>query len=217
LLIELGRVDFSAIGTPTIPAILSLVTGEAAAVVMTVALLVLLGVAALVDPRMRQRPRLLVGACGLGLAVALGWLVTTLAVRQMAATRVESLTFVAPAGRALLQFMTLSFRDASFGMAALIGTVLASFAVALWKRELRWEAFDDPIEMRRHFMGATLMGLGGVLAHGCTVGQGITAASALAVTAPVFIAAAVAGAYVGLKSLIEGRSLWRMGFSTRQD
>jgi uncharacterized membrane protein YedE/YeeE len=113
--------------------------------------------------------------------------------------------------------MTMSLRDAGFGMAALLGAGLASFAVAAAKRELRWEAFDDAREMRRHLAGAALMGVGGVLAHGCTVGQGLTAASALAVTAPVFIASVLIGAQAGLKFLIEGVSLWRLGFSPRAD
>jgi hypothetical protein len=57
------------------------------------------------------------------------------------------------------------------------------------------------------------MGLGGVLAQGCTIGQGLSAASTLSVTAPVFIVSLLAGAKLGLLHLIEGRSLWRIGRS----
>ena len=125
--------------------------------------------------------------------------------------RPESLSFVAPVGRALLQFMVDPFRNAGFGVAASVSAFSASFAVALWRREFRWEAFDDALEMRRHLFGATLMGIGGVLAHGCTIGQGLTAASTLALSAPIFIIAVLAGAKVGLTYLIEGRAMWRLG------
>ena len=166
---------------------------------------------------MRKRPRLLAGALLVGLAVAGGWIATTLAVARLDASRVESLSFVAPSGRALLQFMSAPFRDVGFSLAALVGVIAASFAVAARRGELRWEAFDDPREMRRCLAGAALMGIGGVLAHGCTVGQGLTAASALAVTAPLFTLSVLIGAQAGLKMLIEGTALWRLGFSPRAE
>jgi uncharacterized membrane protein YedE/YeeE len=61
--------------------------------------------------------------------------------------------------------------------------------------------------MRRHLLGALLMGFGGVLARGCTIGQGLSAASTLALTAPVAIAGMIFGARLGLFYLIEGRSI----------
>jgi hypothetical protein len=63
--------------------------------------------------------------------------------------------------------------------------------------------------MRRHLLGAVLMGLGGVLARGCTIGQGMSAASVLAVSAPLVMIGMVIGARIGLAVLLEGRSLWR--------
>jgi uncharacterized membrane protein YedE/YeeE len=113
--------------------------------------------------------------------------------------------------------MALPFREVNFGVAAVLGAVLASFVVALAKREIRWEAFDDAREMRRHIAGAALMGIGGVLAQGCTIGQGLTAASAFALSAPPFVLGLLFGAQVGLKFLIEGTALWRLGFSPRVD
>lgn len=167
--------------------------------------------AALSDPRLRKRPRLLASAAGLGLAVTLGWIVTSTAVDAMTLDRVESLSFVAPVGRALLQLMIEPFRNIGFGVAALGGVALGSATVAALRREFRWEAFDDPREMRRHILGAVLMGTGGVLAQGCTIGQGLSAASALAISAPIFLLSVVLGARVGLWHLIEGQSLWRLG------
>lgn len=209
-LLGLGTVDLP---HWTVPSLADLSSGSwravvAAAVAAICAALVL---GALLDARMRRRPRLLLGAGGMGLAVVLGWVITAKAVADLALDRPQSLSFVAPVGRALLQFMMEPFRDLGFGVASALGVVAASAAVALWRRELRWEAFDDPVEMRRHLLGAAFMGLGGVLAQGCTIGQGMSALSTLAVSAPLFIVAVLAGAKIGLGHLIEGRSLWRLG------
>ena len=130
---------------------------------------------------------------------------------MLALDRPESLSFVAPVGRALLQLMMEPFRNAGFGVSAAVGAWGASLAIALLRREFRWEAFDDAIEMRRHLLGAALMGIGGVLAQGCTIGQGLTAASTLAVSAPIFVLGVLVGAKFGLKYLIEGRAMWRLG------
>ena len=89
-----------------------------------------------------------------------------------------------------------------------VGSVL----VAMWRGEARWEAFDDQREMRRHLLGAALMGFGGVLARGCTIGQGLSAASALSLSAPIVLVSMVLGARLGLAYLVEGRSVlfsWR--------
>lgn len=182
---------------------------------LTVAVLVLICIGfaslALIDPRLRKRPRLLASAAGVGLAVTLGWATTTRGLEDMTLDRVESLSFVAPVGRALLQLMVEPFRNIGFGVAALAGVVLASGAVAGLRQEFRWEAFDDPREMRRHMLGAMLMGTGGVLAQGCTIGQGLSGGSVLAISSPIFLAAVVIGARIGLWHLIEGQSLWRLG------
>lgn len=216
-LLEFGVVDLSVLGRASLDRLVASAVGEEAARVVMLGAFVLLAGIALSDKRLLGRPRLIVSAVMIGLAVAGGWLATSAAVEAMSAPRVESLSFVAPAGRALLQFMAMPFRDANFGMAAITGAILASFVVALAKREVRWEAFDDAREMRRHLAGAALMGVGGVLAHGCTVGQGLTAASALALSAPPFVIGVLFGAQVGLKFLIEGTALWRLGFSPRVD
>lgn len=217
LLLDVGVVDASRLGAASMDRLLATAMGGRTATGVVVAGLLSLAAIAIGDRRLRLRPRLVASAVLVGLAVPGGWLATTLAVADMTATRVESLSFVAPAGRALLQFMALPFRDASFGMSAVLGAAAASFAVAVLRKELRWEAFDDAREMRRHLAGAAMMGVGGVLAQGCTVGQGLTAASAGAVTAPIFVVAVLFGAQAGLKFLIEGTSLWRLGFSPRAD
>ena len=104
--------------------------GAAAVTAVCVALMFV----ALLDTGMRRRLLLLLGAVGMGLAVALGWIITSNAVAGLALDRPQSLSFVAPVGRALLQFMMEPFRELGFGVASALGVVAASAAVALWRR-----------------------------------------------------------------------------------
>ena len=209
-LLDWGVFTFPA-GGPSMLDMLNRLLGRGPSLAVLAGVLAAIVAAALLDRRLRKRPRLLGGSVLLGLAIAFGWLATSRAVDALILDRPESLSFVAPVGRALLQFMMEPFRNAAFGVAAAIGAVVASFLVALWRRELRWEAFDDATEMRRHLFGGALIGIGGVLAQGCTIGQGMSAASTLAISAPIFIASVLVGAKLGLAHLIEGRSLWRIG------
>jgi uncharacterized membrane protein YedE/YeeE len=215
--LRVGMVDLGGYGGATFDRLGASVLGSIGTNLVIV--IGLLGVAAfaLADPRLRRRRRLIAGTVALGAAISLGWLATTKAVVEFEVTRVESLSFVAPVGRLLLQVMAMPFRGVGFGVASVLGVVLASFVVAALRRELRWEAFDDPTEMRRHLVGGALMGVGGVLAQGCTIGQGMSGMSALAVSAPLFMVAMLTGAHAGLKYLIEGTALWRLGFSSRSE
>lgn len=212
-LLSVGNVNFAPYGGSTIDSLVGEVVGTRAARAMLACVLALLIIAPLADRRLRNRRRLLIGSCLMGFAIAAGWFATAVAVDALALDRPESLSFVAPVGRALLQFMMEPFRNIGFGVSAAAGALGASLIIAVWRREFRWEAFDDAIEMRRHLLGAALMGLGGVLAQGCTIGQGLSAASTLAVSAPIFIASVLVGAKLGLAYLIEGRAMWRLGRS----
>lgn len=117
---------------------------------------------------------------------------------------VVSHSFSAPVGESLLYFMTASARAPSFAVGSVMGVILGAFAGSLIKGHFRWEACEDPRELRRQITGAALMGIGAVLALGCTVGQGLSAFSMLAFSAPVTFLAIFAGAALGLRQLIEG-------------
>lgn len=160
---------------------------------------------ALAGGGLRSRSGLLLAGLAVGLAVAGGWLATaTLGADPFAPQRVESLTFVRPLGDALLYAMTFSGATLTFGIGSVFGVVAGAFAGARARREFRWEACDDVRELRRHLIGAFLMGTGGVLAYGCTIGQGLTAASALSLSAPLTIAAIAVGSRIGIAWLVEG-------------
>ena len=210
-ILEFGIIDLAPFGGGSLVGLLRSAAGPTVGTVLLALLPAGVLALAILDRRIKQRPRLLIGSIFMGLSIAVGWFATSRAVDSMLIDRPESLSFVAPMGRALLQFMADPFRNAGFGVAAMFGVLTASFAVAWWRNELRSEAFDDATEMRRHVFGGALMGLGGVLAQGYTIGQGLSAASTLAVTAPLFIASLFVGAKLGLLHLIEGRSLWRLG------
>jgi uncharacterized protein len=143
----------------------------------------------------------------LGFAVTAGWAATVMLVDPFdTPTRPQSLTFVAPVGRALFGLLLNTADHVDFGVATVGGTILGAGLQAWRAGEFRWEAFDDQREMRRHLLGAALMGFGGVCAGGCTFGQGLTAASLLAISAPLAVASMVLGARLGIGLLIGGAS-----------
>ena len=217
ILTGLAPVDLAPLGGPLLSGISARAWPQHASllsVAIPCALAIVLLLAAALDRRLRRRPRLLTAAVALGGAIAAGWAVTGHAIDALETTRLESLSFVAPVGRALLQVMSDSLREVGFGVASVAGVLLGAAVVARAKDDIRWEAFDDAREMRRHLLGAVLMGLGGVLARGCTIGQGMSAASVLAVSAPLVMLGVVIGAKLGLMFLLEGRAMWRMGSST---
>jgi uncharacterized membrane protein YedE/YeeE len=142
---------------------------------------------------------LAVGAC-----VIAGWALTGLAFDEFAARPLQpvSLTYVRPAGDALewLQRFTAG-PVPSFGVASVFGALLGAFAAAKAMGRFRLIGFSDTGDMIRSLSGAALMGVGGVLALGCTVGQAITGVSTLAFGSLLTFAAIVLGGFWGLRLL----------------
>jgi uncharacterized protein len=120
---------------------------------------------------------------------------------------IESLSFVGPLAYTLelLLLWTDKSLHLSFGIASVVGVALGSAAWALWSRSFRWEGFASLADLRNQLIGALLMGFGGVTALGCTVGQGLTGISTLAIGSFIALAGIVAGAVATLKWM-----LWRM-------
>ena len=102
--------------------------------------------------------------------------------------------------------MTSSGNSISFGTGSVVGVLIGSLIGSLIKGHFRWEACDDPRELRRQLLGAFLMGVGAVVAVGCSIGQGLSAFSVLAYSAPITLLCIMAGAAVGLRQLILGFS-----------
>ena len=121
--------------------------------------------------------------------------------------RMESFSFVAPQAYLLelLMFWTDKSKIVTFGIASALGVVAGSAAYALASRTFRVEAFRDASDLLRHISGGILMGFGGVTALGCTVGQGITGFSTLALGSIITFVSIVAGAALTMKY-----EYWRM-------
>ena len=151
------------------------------------------------------KPRMIFWGAVVGLAVVSGWAGSYyVASTGFDPVPVASHSFAAPVGETLLYAMTGSARAPSFAVGSILGVAFGAFVGSLIKGHFRWEACEDPRELRRQILGAALMGAGAVIAMGCTVGQGISAFSLLSYSAPVTFAAIFAGAAFGLRQLIEG-------------
>lgn len=143
-----------------------------------------------------------------GLVILSGWLGTYwVASAGFEAEPIETHAFAAPIGDTIFYTMTASGNTLSFSVGSVVGVVLGAALGSYSKGHFRWEACDDPRELRRQILGAAIMGPGAILAVGCSVGQGISAFSVLAFSAPVAFAAIFLGAALGLKQLITGFSL----------
>ena len=166
-----------------------------------------------------QTDNLLAGL-GLGLIVTAMWWVTgslgfvaehpeTLQETFLATNsgRIEALSFVAPVAHTLdwLLFFSDKNKQLSVGVVAVLGVLLGSCLCALVMKNFRWEGFAGTEDLANHLVGALLMGVGGVTAMGCTIGQGLSGLSTLSLSSFVALAAIMAGAVAGLRYQV-----WRL-------
>ena len=121
--------------------------------------------------------------------------------------RMESFSFVAPAAYTLELLMLWSdkSRVVTFGIAATLGVAAGSFAWSLARRSFRFEGFRDAEDTANHLAGGVLMGFGGVTALGCTIGQGMSGLSTLALGSIITLLAIIGGSVAGLRYQI-----WRV-------
>ncbi|MBK6652271.1 MAG: YeeE/YedE family protein [Betaproteobacteria bacterium] len=113
-------------------------------------------------------------------------------------SRIEALTFTAPMAYALDWLMLFSDKNKmlSWSVVSVGGVISGSTLMALIRKEFRWEGFRDTTDTANHIIGAMLMGVGGVTALGCTVGQGLSGISTLSLSSFVAVAAIIAGAKI---------------------
>jgi len=168
--------------------------------------LVLIG-AMFVGGELAHSPKELFWAAMAGLAIVIGWGGTYwIFTNGFSPIPVESHTYSAPLGDTIFWLMTASGTDMNFGVGSVVGVLTGAFIGSLFKGHFRWEACEDPRELRRQMGGAVLMGFGAVIAFGCSVGQGLSAFSLLYYGAPVAFLGILAGAALGLRQLIAGFS-----------
>jgi hypothetical protein len=139
--------------------------------------------------------------------VAAGWLVTSLAAGNgFVPVQIEAGSFVVPVADTVIQIVSYTGVLPDYGVGLVLGVIAGAAASAFLRRDVRWEACDDARELSRHMVGAALMGVGGVMAMGCTIGQGVSAVSVMAISAPIVVAPIILGARMGLGHLLEGSS-----------
>jgi uncharacterized protein len=227
-IVAVGRVatvDSVAVTLPTgqdLPSLLAHAGGLArgtAALVLGLLVGGALVVFALARPEGRSGDALL-GGLGLGLLVVGVWWVSgrlghlaehpvTLEEVYLATNtqRMESFTFVAPIAYTVDWLILFSDKSKvlTLGIASVFGVVLGSAVVALATRTFRWEGFAGTEDTANHVVGALLMGVGGVTAMGCTIGQGLSGLSTLALGSFIALGGIMAGAVLALRYQV-----WRL-------
>ncbi len=216
--LNLGERGWADQGLSTALARASGMDANSALLAMAALLIAALLVFVFKDRRFRGNGLQVGGAVVLGLIVVAGWYITghlgygenpeTLETVYFATnTRtLESLSFVAPLAYTLelLMLWTDSSLHATFGIASAIGVVAGSATYALAARKFRWEGFASVGDLANQVVGAVLMGFGGVTAMGCTVGQGLSGVSTMAIGSFIAVGGIVIGSVATLRYM-----LWR--------
>lgn len=153
--------------------------------------------------RWRIAPAQLAAGVAVGLLVCAGWFATGyLGADDFHPAPVASLTFVAPLADSLQYAMLSTALMPGFGVALTAGVLAGSLVTSVLTRRFKLEGFASPRHMLRSIAGAALMGGGGALAYGCSIGQGLTGLSTLALPSLIAATGIVAGAWAGLRGPI---------------
>jgi uncharacterized protein len=166
----------------------------------------------------------IIGGVVVGLAVVAGWYITAgplgeawreyamFATDRPARVGIQSFTFVSPIGETLRYVLEpAQLTLITFGVMAVVGVIAGSFLYALFTGGLRFEWFASFQDFVNHALGGLLMGYGGFVAMGCTVGQAITGVSTLALGSFLAFAAIVAGSALTMKVqyyMLDERGFW---------
>ena len=163
----------------------------------------------------RRAPGQIAAGGVIGLLVAAGWFTTGyLGADDFNPAPVGSLTFVAPIADALQYAMLSTGSSLNFGIATVGGVFAGSLATALATGRFRWEGYQSPRHMLRSAGGAALMGAGGVMAFGCSIGQGLTGFSTLALASLIAFSGILVGTALGLRGALRVRPLARVNQSS---
>ena len=117
--------------------------------------------------------------------------------------RMESLSYVAPYAYVIewLTFFSDTSKKVTLGIASVFGLVIGSAIYSIVTKTFHWESFRNAEDTGNHLVGGILMGVGGVTAFGCTIGQGLTGISTLAINSFIAIAGYIVGAILAMKYL----------------
>ncbi len=203
-------------GAQDLPSIMSRATGmkpDLLAVVLGLAIGGAVVLAALYSKRLRDSDLVLGGAAIGGLVVAAWWVSGVLGhVTEHPVTlesvflatnsrRMESLSYVSAVSYTVdyLLFFSDVSNVLTIGIVSAVGMAVGSGIYAASTNTFRWEGFASVSDLRNHLAGGVLMGVGGVTALGCTIGQGLSGVSTLSLTSFIALASMVGGAYATVK------------------
>jgi len=163
----------------------------------------------------RRAPGQIAAGLVVGLLVAAGWFATGyLGADDFNPVPVTSLTFIAPIADSLQYAMLSTGLSLNFGITTVAGVFAGSLITALLTGRFELEGFSSPRHLLRSAGGAALMGAGGAMAFGCSVGQGLTGLSTLALASFVAVAGIFVGTAIGLRGALRVRPLAQMRVSS---
>jgi len=155
---------------------------------------------ALKGRELRQNFDNMLAGISIGLIIPTGWYITgVVGLDDFEPVRLESYTFTGPTADSLMYLQTFSGSTIGFGVAAVFGVILGSFLYVILTGKFRLETFTSRVDMIRHMLGGVLMGFGGVLALGCTIGQGISGMSTLALGSLLTLISIIFGSALTMK------------------
>ena len=171
---------------------------------MTIAVTLVLGIGtvwyAVKDKDFRASGDNILAGITIGVLVVGAWYVTgVIGNDDFEPVPVEALTFIAPTGNTVNYLMTWTGAEINFGIAVVLGMIVGSFLYAISSGNFRVEAFANRADMRNHLIAGVLMGFGGVLSFGCTIGQGVSGMSTLALGSLVALLAIMFGSALTMK------------------
>lgn len=139
----------------------------------------------------------LASAAALGLLVPAAWVGTGFVLYdEFDPIALESLSFTSPMADSLFWSVASSSIPAGFGTGLIGGVIAGALIASLIFGSFQWQSFESPAQTGRYIGGAVLMGIGGVLAGGCTVGAGLAGIPTLSFAALIALLAIAAGALI---------------------
>lgn len=162
-----------------------------------------LSIFAFSDRQFRRSYGQLTAGVAVGLLVIAGWLATGwLGADEFNPVPVTSLTFISPIADTVQYVMFSTGLTLNFGIALVAGVLTGSVATSVLTGRFQLEGYTSVSHTVRSISGAALMGSGGALAYGCSIGQGLTGLSTLAFPSLVAVAGIVAGAALGIRRIV---------------
>ena len=211
--IDLSGFGMEGQGLPHLLAALTGMPAKTALLAATAVVALALLIFVFKDKRFRTNGEQVIGGTILGLIITAGWYLTghigfaenpetlELTFFGTSSRTLESMSFVAPTAYTLelLMLWTDKSLRLTFGVATVLGVALGSLIYALGARKFRWEGFASVEDLGNQIVGGLLMGFGGVTAMGCTIGQGMSGVSTLAIGSFIALSGIVAGSVATMK------------------